>query len=597
MNSIKNISFDLVPQSIINKFKGLNGISNIDQITNYLLVTYNDLKNIAKEYAKKDSVCKTAYEYSEHLHNVYFVDAFSAACRFLNAGFQIPNIKFIRKEIKNKNFLGQTSCNYSLNKKNKTIISYKLIGLFYNANISSDLFLIKNECVKTKWSTQISTALHEFGHCIQFPIGGYKIINTKFTEKRKKIAMNVSEYAQNSYPEFFAETIAGLLTGKKYPKEVLDFLPNEDDTNINKHLSDIDYQTPYLALLNKAKNNNLGSFVPKYIVNNISNNLVNYLNLNTYNYTEEQKKTLTYTCLPFVKQFVLEYEKNSIAQLIVDIFCSVMNRTFNFSKQEISLQKIECRLLDQHSLSLSGKNTKTQNEINRQIIDLIEKKGLNRANYTNSELAILPKYIGSDKGTDLLSAYYTPDEICKIIPILAHKYGYKDGGTILEPSCGIGNFLKHFNKSNKFICYELSNIAADITTILYPNAIVYNRMFETIFFEAPRFRSKLATKDLPKFDLVVGNPPYGIHKNLYSGFFTEKFKQIEHFFIYKCLELLKKDGLLIFCTACSLMQNSKTYQSAKEKIFKIATFVDAYRMPSIFAKTDITTDIIILKKK
>jgi len=67
--------------------------------------------------------------------------------------------------------------------------------------------------------------------------------------------------------------------------------------------------------------------------------------------------------------------------------------------------------------------------------------------------------------------------------------------------------------------------------------------------------------------------------------------------MYKCLKLLKKDGLLVFITASSFLRNKDTYKKEKQRIGQLAEFVDAYRMPKVFKHTQVPTDIIILKRK
>ena len=101
------------------------------------------------------------------------------------------------------------------------------------------------------------------------------------------------------------------------------------------------------------------------------------------------------------------------------------------------------------------------------------------------------------------------------------------------------------------------------------------------------------------FDLVIGNPPYGNNKNKYSSYFKgkDKFSQLEYFFMFKSMQLLKKGGLLVFITGSNFMRGGYSNWSEKEKIGTIADFVDAYRLPKVFESTTVPTDILIFKKK
>jgi hypothetical protein len=73
--------------------------------------------------------------------------------------------------------------------------------------------------------------------------------------------------------------------------------------------------------------------------------------------------------------------------------------------------------------------------------------------------------------------------------------------------------------------------------------------------------------------------------------------QIEQFFIYYGLQMLKKDGLLIYILGSNFLRNGLTYTKAKEEIGKYAELVDAYRLPAVFKNSEVPTDIIVLRKK
>jgi len=247
-------------------------------------------------------------------------------------------------------------------------------------------------------------------------------------------------------------------------------------------------------------------------------------------------------------------------------------------------------------------------DLNKQIQEFIADKDSRNESYSKDDIEFIQKYEGSGglankgaTGTGLLHEFYTPDYICDYLYKFAVKYGY-NGGTILEPSIATGRIIKPFvdNGYNDIVGFEINPITARICEITYPQIKVYNNFFETAFLEQPRFRTldKNLTwlKEYP-FSLVIGNPPYGVYQNLYSTYFTPKFKQIEQFFMFKSLQLLKKNGLLIFLTSSNFMYNWQTYEPAKTHIFGIADFVDAYRLPAIFKNSSVPTDILIFRKK
>ena len=97
---------------------------------------------------------------------------------------------------------------------------------------------------------------------------------------------------------------------------------------------------------------------------------------------------------------------------------------------------------------------------------------------------------------------------------------------------------------------------------------------------------------------MIGNPPYGKYKNTYSSYFpTPKLTQIEQFFFYYGLKLLKPGGLLVYVVSSNFLRNGHTYENAKNEIGKLADIIDAYRLPSVFDFSEVPVDIIVLKRK
>tara|TARA_R110001592_G_scaffold43005_1_gene139501 strand:- start:27076 stop:27831 length:756 start_codon:yes stop_codon:yes gene_type:complete len=247
-------------------------------------------------------------------------------------------------------------------------------------------------------------------------------------------------------------------------------------------------------------------------------------------------------------------------------------------------------------------------ERNIAIESLIQRKEAAREPYTFAEREFIAQYEGAGglaskgaRGQGLLHEFYTPEWLCKKIWELAIHHGY-DGGSILEPSCGTGRFLKDAPKHPDITAFEINPFAARITKVLYPQVKVYDQHFETAFLQGPRYTSVL-TRDISwlldyPFSLVISNPPYGKYSGQYAPFFKkEKFKQFETFFMFKSLQLLKRGGLLVFVTSSNIMRSGVSYQGEKEKISELADLVDAYRLPPVFKHSQVPTDIIILRRK
>lgn len=250
-----------------------------------------------------------------------------------------------------------------------------------------------------------------------------------------------------------------------------------------------------------------------------------------------------------------------------------------------------------------------QFELNKQIQQLILKKDKAGETYSFDEKKFIAQYEGSGgqgskgaTGEGVLYEFFTPDFVCELMWKLAYRYGFKAGGSVLEPSVGTGNLLKWAPNNSRCYGFEINPISKRITEILYPDAKIYEGYFETAFLQEPRYTARLKDKltwlEGYPFSLVIGNPPYGKYKNKYSSYFTKpKMHQIELFFMHYGLQLLKPGGIMVFITGSNFLRNGITYQSEKLEIEKLADIVDAYRLPPVFKFSKVPTDIIVFKRK
>ena len=250
-----------------------------------------------------------------------------------------------------------------------------------------------------------------------------------------------------------------------------------------------------------------------------------------------------------------------------------------------------------------------QFELNKQIQQLILKKDKAGETYSFDEKKFIAQYEGSGgqgskgaTGEGVLYEFFTPDFVCELMWKLAYRYGFKAGGSVLEPSIGTGNLLKWAPNNSKCYGFEINPISKRITEILYPDAKIYEGYFETAFLQEPRYTARLKDKltwlEGYPFSLVIGNPPYGKYKNKYSSYFTKpKMHQIELFFMHYGLQLLKPGGIMVYVTGSNFLRNGITYQSEKLEIEKLADIVDAYRLPPVFKFSKVPTDIIVFKRK
>jgi len=285
-----------------------------------------------------------------------------------------------------------------------------------------------------------------------------------------------------------------------------------------------------------------------------------------------------------------------------------------YTRTYLLRKKLNPELNKNWGTDLSGIKKKSKHEQNKDIEKFIDYKDFKGSSYSKSDIEYIQQYEGAGgkasqgaKGRALLDEFYTPDYIAEYMYKLAVKYGYKKGH-ILEPSIATGNIIKPFYKKKDFksiTAFEINPYTKRIAELTYPKIEIYLEYFETAFLDKPRFVSAIKNKKEPTwlqnypFDLVIGNPPYGIHKNKYSPYFKgkDRFKQVETFFIYKGLQLLKKGGLLVYITSSNFMRTGTSNWAEKERMGQIAEFVDAYRLPKVFASSEVPTDILIFRRK
>ena len=201
-----------------------------------------------------------------------------------------------------------------------------------------------------------------------------------------------------------------------------------------------------------------------------------------------------------------------------------------------------------------------------------------QAHLTGEEIALVKK--------TMRNAYYTPAFIVKAMFAYLQGRGFT-GGRILEPSAGAGVFIEHMpegiRKNSKIYAVELEPVSAKILAGLYPDVTVRHCGFETLDTEV-------------KFDLVVGNPPYGKDKLVDEKHLDLKELSIHHYFAAKSMRLLKEGGILAMVLPSFFMDNGKGH--AREIIANEGGYLlDAFRLPDdCFDSAKVTVDLVFLQK-
>ena len=187
-----------------------------------------------------------------------------------------------------------------------------------------------------------------------------------------------------------------------------------------------------------------------------------------------------------------------------------------------------------------------------------------------------------------LTAFYTPPEVITAIYKAMEQMGFKEGN-LLEPSCGIGNFigmLPDAMQDSKIYGVELDTISAGIAQQLYQKTTIAAQGFEET--------------NLPDsfFDGVVGNVPFGDFKVSDKRYDKHKFL-IHDYFFAKSLDKLRPGGVMVLVTSKGTMD--KETLAVRKYIAQRAELLGAIRLPNNTFKgnagTEVVSDILILQKR
>lgn len=188
----------------------------------------------------------------------------------------------------------------------------------------------------------------------------------------------------------------------------------------------------------------------------------------------------------------------------------------------------------------------------------------------------------------VMDSYYTAPQIIEAIYDKLADMGLAEG-KMLEPSCGVGNFIGMKPDSMKNLSVtgvELDSVSGRIASMLYPNADIKIQGFEKT--------------NLPddSFDVAVGNVPFGEIKP-YDKQYKKDNLLIHDYFFVKALDKVKAGGVVAFVTSNGTMDKANSH--ARELMTQKADFLGAVRLPNNAFKenagAEVTTDIIFLQKK
>ena len=187
-----------------------------------------------------------------------------------------------------------------------------------------------------------------------------------------------------------------------------------------------------------------------------------------------------------------------------------------------------------------------------------------------------------------LTAHFTPPVVIKAIYKALSNMGFTQGN-ILEPSCGIGNFMGLMPESmseSKMYGVEIDSITGRIAQQLYQKNSVAIQGYEN--------------SELPDsfFDVAIGNVPFGDFKLLDKKYNKHNFL-IHDYFFAKTLDKVRPGGVIAFITSSGTMD--KRTSNVRRYIAQRADLIGAVRLPNnTFKKnagTEVTADILFLQKR
>jgi N12 class adenine-specific DNA methylase/type I restriction-modification system DNA methylase subunit len=200
------------------------------------------------------------------------------------------------------------------------------------------------------------------------------------------------------------------------------------------------------------------------------------------------------------------------------------------------------------------------------------------------ELLTDEEYAAARKST--MNAFYTSPEVVESIYKTLERFGF-DGGRVLEPSCGVGNFFgkmpEDIRKNSQLYGVELDSVSGRIARKLYPSAEISIKSFQDNGFNNDAF------------DLAVGNIPFGD----ITAYYDDNKLKIHDYFFAETLDKVKIGGIIAFVTSTGTLD--KQDEAFRRSLAEKADLIGAVRLPNNAFKdnagTEVTSDIIFLQKK
>ena len=200
--------------------------------------------------------------------------------------------------------------------------------------------------------------------------------------------------------------------------------------------------------------------------------------------------------------------------------------------------------------------------------------------------ALAPEEYEAARGSTL-NAHYTSPTVIRAIYDALGNMGF-EGGRILEPSMGVGNFFGLLPESmvgSELHGVELDSITGRVAKQLYPEAEITVAGFET-------------TNRPGYYDLAVGNVPFGNYQ-VFDPEYNRLGFSIHNYFATKMLDQVRPGGIVAFVTSRYTMDAKD--ESVRRYLAERGELLGAIRLPNnafrANAGTEVVSDIIFLQRR
>ena len=191
----------------------------------------------------------------------------------------------------------------------------------------------------------------------------------------------------------------------------------------------------------------------------------------------------------------------------------------------------------------------------------------------------------------IINAHYTDPETVTAMWDMAKRMGF-EGGRVLEPSMGVGNFFalmpRDLMDNSQLTGIELDRVSGDIAKVLHPDANI----------QIKGYQDSRTPDDF--YDLVISNVPFA-NIRIADPRYDKLRATIHNYFFAKAIDQAKPGGLVMFLTSNMTMDGKTGASLVRKYVDDKADLVAAYRFPSgafqRYAGTKVVADLIVLRKR